>query len=198
MKVVGVGLNKTGTTSLGACLQHWGFKHISVNRDAFRLYLDGKIDALLRMAEQYDSFEDWPWPLIYREIDRAFPGSKFILTRRKDAESWFRSLCDHAELHTSPFYRKPIYGYAFPHRYKEQHIRFYNEHNRAVREYFSGRPGDLLEVCWGEGHGWDELASFLGRERPAIPFPHLNSRPRSPVARLRGRLSRFRYELTHR
>ncbi len=29
MKVFGIGLNKTGTTTLGLCLQHWGFRHKS-------------------------------------------------------------------------------------------------------------------------------------------------------------------------
>ena len=42
------------------------------------------------MVEQFDAFEDNPWPLLYRELDERFPGSKFILTRRP-TENWINS-----------------------------------------------------------------------------------------------------------
>ena len=35
-------------------------------------------------------------------------------------------------------------------------------------------PDDLLEVCWENGDGWNELATFLGCELPTSPFPHAN------------------------
>lgn len=81
-KVVGVGLNKTGTSTLGVCLRHWGFRHTSVSKEAFALWRSGGAAALKREVRRFDSFEDWPWALMYREIDAAYPGSKFILTRR--------------------------------------------------------------------------------------------------------------------
>ena len=190
MKVVGIGLNKTGTTTLGACLRHWGLNHISCDREAFDLWRAGKTDELLRWVERFDSFEDWPWPLIYREIDRAFPGTRFILTRRKDPDVWFRSLSKHA-VRTGPTeYRRHIYGFEMPQRHEEEHLRFYRDHLAAVREYFRDRPGDLLEVCWEEGDGWRELAVFLGFEAPAIPFPHENRSP-TAVDRVKGRAKRF-------
>ena len=83
MKVVDVGLNKTGTKTLRICLKHWGLKHISCSYEAFTLWRKGDYKALLQWVKDHDSFEDWPWPLIYREIDEAFPGTK-MYPRQKE------------------------------------------------------------------------------------------------------------------
>jgi hypothetical protein len=136
--------------------------------------MDGDTEELMRWVAEYESFEDWPWPLIYREIDNRFPGTKFLLTRRKDADTWFRSLCRHAERTGPTEIRKQVYGHEMPHGHRDDHVRVYEEHLRSVREYFSDRPDDLLEVCWEEGDGWAVLASFLGFENPGIAFPHEN------------------------
>lgn len=177
MKIVGVGLNKTGTTTLGECLRTLGYDHISYNYDAFCLYRDGNCDALMEMVNCHDSFEDWPWPLIYKEIDEKFPGSKFILTRRVDSMTWFNSLCKHRERMSFYEYEKHIYGHDWPHDYPEHHIRIYEEHLTSVRNYFRDRPNDFLEVCWETGDGWQELSSFLNIKCPDYPFPHANKRP---------------------
>ncbi|MBF2035570.1 MAG: hypothetical protein IGR92_08820 [Leptolyngbyaceae cyanobacterium T60_A2020_046] len=175
MKIVGIGLNKTGTTTLGTCLVHWGLNHIGWNPDAFTLWRENNIAELLNWVDRYDSFEDWPWPLIFPEIDEAFPGSKFILTRRKDPETWYRSLCKHSELKERT--DKYVYGFNRPHGHRRELIEYYENHLLTVRDYFRDRPGDLLEVCWEDGDGWEALARFLGFEVPTKPFPHTNKSP---------------------
>lgn len=174
MKIIGVGLNKTGTKTLGACLRHFQFKHVSFSPPAFQLWLKNDYAKLLSWMAAYDSCEDWPWPLIFRDIDRTFPGSKFILTRRTDAEVWFKSLCKHAEWTGPTVFRKHVYGFEMPHQHKREHIHYYEEHLQTVRDYFKDRPEALLEVCWEQGSGWSELARFLDRPEPNIPFPHEN------------------------
>jgi hypothetical protein len=181
LKVVGIGLNKTGTTSLGECLSYWGLKHISCNQEAFNLWRNGNYTSLMEWVGKYDSFEDWPWPLIYKLIDENFPGTKFILTRRKDADTWFRSLCEHADRTGPTAYRKYIYGHEMPHAHKEHHIQIYQNNLVSIREYFRNRPSDLLEVCWEEGDGWEELSRFLGFECPIVAFPHANKSPSRKV-----------------
>jgi hypothetical protein len=174
MKIIGVGLNKTGTKTLGACLRHWGFKHISFSVRAFSLFKRSDFLGLFKVIRKYDSFEDWPWPLIFREIDGEFPESRFILTLRESPEVWFRSLCNHAKRTGPTEFRTHIYGYAMPHHHKSEHIRFYENHNRAVQEFFQGRPEKLLTVCWENGEGWKPLVDFLGLPAPDTPFPHEN------------------------
>ena len=177
MKIVGVGLNKTGTSTLGTCLRYWGKNHIDFSMRDFYHWANGELDALIHTVDSHDSFEDLPWVMIYREIDARYPDSKFVLTRRKDPQTWFKSLCKHAERKERSDRHLLIYGYETPHHHEREHVEFYNQHLQSVRSYFSERPHDLLEVCWEEGDGWSELASFLDLPVPNISFPHANRRP---------------------
>lgn len=174
MKIFGVGLNKTGTTTLGVCLSQLGYRHTTSNLELTRHVARGELEPVFRYAERYDSFEDWPWPLVFRELDARFPGSKFILTTRRDAETWLRSLKNHASLTGPTQFREIAYGHAMPHGHEADHLARYESHNQAVRDHFRGRSGDLLEVCWETGSGWTELGAFLGREVPDAPLPHTN------------------------
>lgn len=167
MKVIGIGLNRTGTKSLRACLINMGYQHQSYDLNSFHQYRRGDVDGLLNTVETFESFEDWPWPLVYREIDQRFPDARFILTTRKNPEKWYQSLCALA-VRYGPLdaFEEHIYGYKMPHGHKTEHLRFYAEHNQAVRKYFKDRPEKLLEICWEEGDNWSTVAQFLGRDSP--------------------------------
>ena len=178
MKIAGIGWHKTGTTTLGHCMREFGFDHRSWEPGDFELWRNGDLKQLMDIAANHESCDDFPWPFLFRELDERFPGTKFILTLRKDPETWLGSICKHAA-RTGPLeYREWVYGRAMPHDDPERFLHAYNGHNEAVRDHFRNRPGDLLEVCWESGHGWPELAGFLGRDMPARAFPHAN---RSPV-----------------
>lgn len=176
-KVFGIGFNKTGTTTLAACLRKLGRRHTSASLELLRDVLAGRFASLFAVADQFDSFEDWPWPLAFRELDSRYPGSRFILTRRRDAATWFDSLAAMARRNGPTEMRRLIFGHAMPAAAPEVFMAAYDAHCAAVREHFRDRPGDLLEVCWEEGDGWRELCQFLGEPVPAEPFPHVNARP---------------------
>ncbi len=175
MKVIGVGLNKTGTKTLGYYLRQLGFRHRTYDYEAFQAYLKGDVAGLLQKMEEYDSFEDWPWPLFFREIDDHFPDARFVLTVRESPEVWYRSLCNMA-VRMGPLkrYEKHIYGYAMPQGHREEHIQIYRAHNEAVLEHFGGRPDKLLEICWEEGDDAQKLARFLGVPAPEVPEMWVN------------------------
>lgn len=187
-KVFGIGYNKTGTTTLALCLQHFGYRHKSSDLELTRLVGRGEIEPVLEHAESYDSFEDWPWPLIYRELDARFPGSLFILTVRRSSEVWLRSLKRHALLTGPTEFREIAYGHALPAGHEAEHIARYEEHNREVRAYFGSRPHQFLEVCWETGSGWEDLARFLGHPVPDLPLPHANRSDRKRKRLLKARL----------
>ena len=84
-KVFGVGWAKTGTTTLGRCFEILGLSHKSQDLNLVR-----NLDQALTVARLYDSFEDWPWPLFYKQLDKRFPGSKFVLTTR-NSNRWLKS-----------------------------------------------------------------------------------------------------------
>ena len=176
MKVIGVGLNKTGTKTLRHHLLNWGFRHRSYELDAFHQFQDGRIQELLDSMEEFDSFEDWPWPLMYREIDKRFPDARFVLTTRRSADAWYKSLCKMA-VRMGPLndYEKHIYGYAMPHGNKKIHTDFYERHNEQVLAHFRNQPNRFLHLCWERGGSAEELASFLGLDDVDTTPQHLNA-----------------------
>lgn len=176
MKVFGIGLNKTGTTTLGRALEILGFEnHVSVNGRLVKDWKNGDYTNIYKVAEANNNFEDWPWPLVYKEMFENYPDSKFILTIRKTSEIWYKSLCKHAERIGPRKIRKRIYGYYLPQNHKKEHVAFYEKHNREVIDFFAKHaPGKLLVVCFEDGHGWSELCEFLEVDVPEVDFPVLN------------------------
>lgn len=176
-KVVGVGLGKTGTTSLAHCLTYLGYRHQWYDPELFLKYANNQ-NAVLDVLADKDSCEDFPWPYLYQEIDRIYPDSKFILTLRKDPEVWYDSLCKHFDRGESNQQKLLAYGYSTPHGFKREHIDLYLRHAQKVRDYFFDKPNKLLVVCWENQDGWHEICQFLGHSEPQIPFPHANKTPK--------------------
>lgn len=180
-KIFGIGFQKTGTSSLNRALATLGYNAaggIRINHPkgialAAPLTKDKVLPIALLRAQEADAFSDNPWPLLYRELDAAFPGSKFILTFR-DPDQWLASMVRH-------FGEAPndvmqwIYGVPCPKGNEMRCLHVYAGHNAAVRAHFAGRPNDLLEMDFERGDGWLELCSFLGRPVPVTAFPHDNT-----------------------
>jgi sulfotransferase family protein len=178
-KVFGVGLNKTGTTTLGQCLTVLGYRHRSYSSAALEAYLQGRTGEVVDMTRDFDSCEDWPWPLVWRELwDRYGDGARYVLTTRSSSEVWVESLKAHSlNTHPTSAMRPAVYGHYYPHGYEAEHRRAYERHNAAVRGFFAqAAPHALLEVCWETGDRWERLCGFLGHPVPDTPFPHIRPR----------------------
>ena len=177
-KVFGIGWAKTGTSTLGACLKLLGYEHQSQDLSLVQWIEKGDLSPIIELAKKKDSFDDWPWIILYRELDQAFPGSKFILTTR-DSKRWMTSYRNMLRNQGEPDdslneVRRILYGLPFPRVEESQLIERYEQHNKEVREYFKDRPEKLLLLDWEKGDGWKELCSFLGKEPPDLDFPHEN------------------------
>lgn len=197
-KVFCIGFQKTGTTSLHAALTALGYRTSAVvGRDwtAERLAAEGAA-LCIRTMKEFDAAEDMPWPIFFRELDEAFPASKFILTVR-DAERWFSSIERHFGANSDEL-QAFVYGRnaAAPVGNRARYLDVYAQHERAVRAHFADRPNDLLVMDLERGDGWPELCGFLGAPVPAGPFPVKNRsgvrktisfRIRRKVGRLFGR-----------
>ena len=179
-KIFCIGFHKTGTTSLYAALTQLGFRVSGAIGDSWtadEIRARGAQFCIDTM-ENFDAAEDMPWPHFFRELDEAFPGSKFILTVR-DPDAWFTSLDNHfghqeTELNAFAYGRDS----ARAHGHKDHWIATYEAHNARVRDYFQARPGDLLEMNLAEGDGWEKLCQFLDRTAPETPFPVKNTSTR--------------------
>jgi hypothetical protein len=173
MKIFSLGINRTGTTIMGACLRHWGFRHISFYESTYAMWEKADTKTLFARASRFQRFEDWPWALCYRELDEVFPGSRYLRTRtRSSPDSWFQILCAHGGRTGPTRLCEVVYGHTMPHRYRDEQIQFYESHLQEVRHYFRNHLHDLLDVCREEEDDWKALANFLGTAVPATPFPH--------------------------
>lgn len=184
-KVFGIGLHKTGTTSLANALYTLGFNvtgFFEVHEPNFseRVY-----DLAYDLADRYDAFQDTPWPLLYKELDTRYPGSKFILTIRP-AEKWIISVVNHFKHYYIPAHEW-IYGVRSAQGNEDIYVRRYEQHNLEVQIYFKDRPNDLLVMDISEGDGWEKLCPFLGVDIPPFDFPSQNMlRQRSTHIFIRG------------
>jgi len=173
-KVFCIGSHKTGTTSLEVALKKLGYR-VTGGFGTKDPDIASKVHEMAyAMVEQYDAFEDNPWPVLFRELDKRFPGSKFILTRRP-AEAWIHSMVKDFATTETPM-RRWIYGEnaGCPEGNEDIYIARYERHNREVLEYFADRPNDLLIFDLPKGDGWSKLCPFLGHDIPDEPFPHAN------------------------
>ena len=173
-KVFCIGFHKTGTTSLEVALKKLGYR-VTGSFGTKDPDIAQKVHAMAReIAGQYDAFEDNPWPVLYRELDEWFPGSKFILTRRP-AANWIRSQVRDFATTETPM-RRWIYGEnaGCPEGNEDTYVARYERHNREVLDYFRERPDDLLVMDIPADAQWDRLCAFLGHDVPNEPFPHAN------------------------
>jgi hypothetical protein len=173
-KVFGIGLNKTGTKTLGWAMQHLGYRNATFNGQLMRRLAAGQVQPILDYAQHYDSFEDWPWPLVYQRLARAYPDATFVLTLRSSAQAWYDSLYRHAKRHGPSPWRKIAYGYPNPWDAPQHHLDLYARHGQEVVDFFRDEPDRLLTVCWEAGHGWPELCGFLDLAVPDVAFPKVN------------------------
>lgn len=183
-KVFGIGLNKTGTKTMARYLRSWGYRHRTYDSDnvyespSFELYARGDVDGLLDIAENFDSMEDWPWPMLYRELDARFPDAKFVLTTRESPEVWYRSLCKMAvRIGPLPLYETKVYGSSMPHGRRAEHLRIYCDHIEAVKAHFAPRPDKLLCLTLGDSSSVARLAEFLEIDQAIPEERHVNRSP---------------------
>ena len=183
-KIFCIGFHKTGTSSLAQALTRLGYRVTGPNGVMDPDIAKNVLPMAKRLVAQFDAFQDNPWPIIYRELDVAYPGSRFILTLREPS-AWLRSAVTHFGADETPM-RRWIYGAGAPLGNEDAYLRRYTRHNEEVLRHFAGRPGDLLVMDLSRGDGWEKLCPFLGREVPARPFPHAN-RADSRIAAMKGR-----------
>jgi len=184
-KVFGIGFHKTGTTSLGAALDALGYatcdgagavREAVGHAEMMRLLREQQLEPIMSVAERYDAFTDNPWFLLFRDLDRRFPGSKFILTVR-DERRWLESAVRYFG-QTDSEMRAWIYGTGRPAGNEQRWLARYREHIEQVKTHFRHRPDDVLVVDWEQGGGWEDLGKFLGRTTPSGAFPHLTKERR--------------------
>ncbi|MGV7234716.1 MAG: sulfotransferase [Nitrosomonadaceae bacterium] len=176
-KIFGIGLSRTGTTSLSQFLQKVGINmiHCPNEKQLFSPTTEASSDICVAIH--------------YKKLDQMYPNSKFIYTIR-DVNSWLASIQAHLDRKTA---NKPekwagtsrktwaitnrikIYGQLDFDR--ETFLDAYNRHDNDVKEYFKERKQDLLilDVCDEDKE--NKILSFLGMSNNNnTKFPHANKK----------------------
>eukprot|EP00240_Pyramimonas_obovata_P004221 CAMPEP_0118926894 /NCGR_PEP_ID=MMETSP1169-20130426/4501_1 /TAXON_ID=36882 /ORGANISM="Pyramimonas obovata, Strain CCMP722" /LENGTH=368 /DNA_ID=CAMNT_0006868549 /DNA_START=361 /DNA_END=1464 /DNA_ORIENTATION=+ len=214
-RVFGSGLFKTGTTSLAFKLKALQYVQCHITRGYFslpslvswyhhppsvvkRAVADRELRHFMRTVSTATlSAADGPWLFFYKEFDEWYPGSKFVLTVRRDLLTLVNSELNmrHAGRAPLPPLRallrraarlapeSPALKHAKAQLARELQTALlcairYERHNAAVRAYFAGRPEALLELCVDchtNAEVEAELRRFLGcPPDPEDRFPALN------------------------
>ena len=168
--VFGIGPPKSGTHSLAKCLRSMGRKCVHIgSRIEGQKNVVG--DRMMRNSNQgkeilegikCDSICDWPTNRLFRELDKGYPNSKFILTYRNPDEcalSWCRMQLQ--------------FDMSWPHSYRAFKANT-AEHYSEVFSYFMGRGKDLLVVDGRDDpeHNAKMIAKFIGYEGKVEAYPH--------------------------
>jgi hypothetical protein len=181
-RIFGIGMQKTATTSLDAALKLLGFDsaHWLDGRWAVAILREMRAKGRSETLEKHYALCDLPIAILFRELDRAYPGSRFILTVRDEVD-WLVSARDHWSYEKNKFrsdwdifpaanfIHKATYGRtSFD---AEAMLSRYRRHNDEVCEYFRNRPNDLLIMDMTRGAGWKHLCPFVERAIPDVPYP---------------------------
>lgn len=171
-KIFGIGLDRTGTSSLTAALEILGIKTMHKAP-----YMRGVLDTerklkskILSTLSEYQAFTDNPFPGIFKELDVEYPDSKFIVTYR-DFDSWLKSKI------TLSIWDQKAFGTK---KYDEtkvdrpRYLRSFCAHYIEIRRYFKYRESDIIWMNICDGAGWQELCNFLQARIPSDDFPHKN------------------------
>lgn len=182
-KVFGIGLSRTGTTSLNAALNVLGVRTIHWRVD----------DRIADISDCYlhDGLTDINAASMFEVLHYTFPNSLFVYTVRP-ANEWAQSIATHYRANTPKELAKTlgtlpvgrgddrpepqrIFYHAMHHALYTQHDSWeaaYAFHDERVSRFFRDKPGKMLTFdIFSAGHAWPELCSFLDRDVPAQPYP---------------------------
>ncbi|MEM9887125.1 MAG: sulfotransferase family protein [Bacteroidota bacterium] len=178
-KIFGIGLSKTGTTSLARALHKLGYPTKDFPSIIYKPHrLVGLNEEQLH---HYTAFTDISVVPFYKELDKRFPNAKFIYTIR-DKKEWLASCAHYPRFNRSVFslplniikLRQEIYGTVkFD---EEKFAAAYEKHHKDVMKHFKDRPTDLLVLNICEGQKWQPLCQFLQEPQPEEQFPFANVR----------------------
>lgn len=199
-KIFCIGRNKTGTTSLERAFKDLGYI-VGKQRNAELLldyYIAKEFKPIIQYCKTAQVFQDSPfsYPDTYKHLDKAYPGSKFILTVRDTPEQWYNSITRfHAklfgggqiptahQLKNATYVNKGWIWKSISELYKtpendpynkEILINHYLKHNSDVLEYFKKRPNDLIVINLAEKGSYQRLMAFFKIKSPYTDFPWEN------------------------
>ncbi|MDF1698482.1 MAG: tetratricopeptide repeat protein [Saprospiraceae bacterium] len=190
-KVFGIGLSRTGTSSLTKALDLLGFTTIHFINPITKRVID--IDDFY----YYDAFTDSPVAYRFEELYQLFPNAKFIYTER-NLDDWVRSNSNlykpmkfSTTLEMKEWLNQPKgdqFNKLFQNYHPTYHAAYeslyadfpnwetaYHAFEKRVDRFFEDKPtSSFLKINIPDGDGWIKLCHFLEVPIPKYDFPHRN------------------------
>ncbi|MDE4275603.1 sulfotransferase family protein [Phaeobacter gallaeciensis] len=205
LKVINLGLPKSGTTTLGKALSQAGYsvadhrlrdreedkpgkRRIFVGSLLYKglyergdpmAYLDG-FDALSEVSFIHGKFSVWPQFdfALLQVLKDLNPGLKFIATRR-DAASHSKSIMAWNNLGTARLPASTVPGLPIGYgKTPEQQMIWIDGHYEALKHWFREDP-DYLEINVADAGAQARVGAFLGRDLPWWGQANVNRKARS-------------------
>ena len=173
MKIFCIGYPRTGTHSIISALGKLGYKGWHYNRNHYKWAVKA-----IRIGEFSEkilndnvAFADVPIFYIYKNLDKMYPSSKFILITR-EKQSWFESMQFVMNHKNRKLYPDDHNQFLWCNLYPEM----IEEHTKNVKDHFFGREDKLL-VMDLKKIDYKILGGFLNIPEPFLgSFPHENKR----------------------
>jgi hypothetical protein len=194
LRVIGAGLPRTGTASLGTALEYLlggRYYHMSVIPghpfdlgEGWDLALAGGTPDWHQIFAGYAAALDWPASMFWRELSEAYPTALVLLSVRDSAETWWRSADEtflpYARLALAPDWSEGRGLLTLLERFTGTTdwnnpatlMAAYERHNADVRRTTPRHR--FLE--WRAAEGWEPICRALGAPAPTRPFPWVNRR----------------------
>jgi hypothetical protein len=202
-KIFCIGLNKTGTTSLGSFFEKLGFNVAKQLEGELLLkaYINRDFNNIIKYVSKskYYVFQDVPFslPFTFPHLDNSISNSKFILTVRNSSEDWYNSILKfHSDFYNSGL--KPSFDSLLNSNYvykgwswdlmndvfikdkfnlydKKEFIAIYDNHLKTVLKYFKDKPERLIVINLSVDEDFDRLCQFLKISTTEKGFPRITS-----------------------
>ena len=190
LKVIGVGLGRTGTASLKVALEQLGIGRcyhmgeVPQNQGHIDLWIQAAAGNPNwdKLFEHYSATTDYPACNFWRELTDYYPSAKVLLSVR-DANRWFESTQEtifaprfREVMRPTPFgtlCEKAVWP-DFKDRIDDREF-MVSYFERRVEEIKRVIPKDRLLV-YEVKQEWGPLCEFLELPVPDEPFPRINSR----------------------
>lgn len=174
MKIVCLGLFRTGTTSLQSAMEILGYtggqgglcNHPTLDEDVCKTWMRAE-------APVCDFRRGFPWVIYPQWLADTYPDVKFIYTWRSP-RAWLASAAAcwpraRVRMHEW-FFNTETPGVLDN---EDAYHNKYLEHSIDVYDAFRNQPERLLRMnIVDREDGWDELCPFLGVPAPDVPFPY--------------------------
>jgi hypothetical protein len=202
LRVIGVGLHRTGSMSVKAALERLGFGPCYHGLEALRRSADGEHWLAAYEAggefdwpvifDGYRATLDWPTAHFWEQLATAYPEAKILLTDR-DPESWWNSHV--AMFQRAAEFEQEVTDEEWQWAEESGYARMRTALGTSVAATFDGELSDKAHclkvfeqhnervrrtipaerlLVYRVQEGWEPLCEFLGADVPDEPFPRVN------------------------